>query len=141
MSDGKKLPIDTNIYWFYRWGAMLVPTMLMLAHWGLVWHCHSVGCVPVNVCNSGLLQVALYAMAYVVPGVLLLPATYFFGYGSVWRIPFVYLLGVNAVMVSYGSWEMNYETRCADVAMVLLTAMLYGMWAVRRLIQRVGCRV
>lgn len=128
----KNFPIDKNLYWVMRVGAMVGPTVLMLCHWVLTlwWHGVADGKLCVEV--PWVTGVALWAMAYAVPAAMLLPAVLFFGHGRVWRIPFVYLLGVSAVRIACGEMFMNEWTETGDYAMIVLTLLLYGVWAARR---------
>lgn len=130
--------VDEKIYWFYRYGMRIVPIVLMIGHWWLTWRFHAGGEEIAIMASGNMAAVkAMYAMAYVVPLVLMLPASYFFGFGWGWRIPFVYLAGVNAVRLMHGSLVATQAMEGADWVLVLLTVMLYVYWGVERILKRV----
>ena len=56
---------------------------------------------------------------------MLLPASYFYQLCWIWRIPFVYVIGVNVVRIFYGSWFITNEMYDADVILIILTCVLY----------------
>lgn len=124
------MTLNKNIFWYYRWGTMILPTLLM------IFHCIGVVCFH----NSDAIQsifakgsftplVLLYFItAYVMPFALLLPASYFFGHDWVWRIPFAYMLGVVTIRLSYCSLITSVSMKNADCALMFMTAMVYGYW-------------
>lgn len=121
---GKEL--NKDIFMLYRWGMMVVPIMLMAAHWCGVLYYHCLGMT--NGANAGGLETAvMYAMAYIAPMVLMLPASYFFKLCWIWRIPFAYLAGVNIIRLFYGSWTITEAMKQADYTLIFITIGLY--WA------------
>lgn len=118
---------ELRIYWMYRWGMRFVPMAMMAAHWLLLSWAYDDGCMPA-IPGNNLMVVAGYVMAYLAPFALL-PATYLFGFGWGWRIPFVYLAGVNLTRAAYGSIVPTAAMRDADTALVAATLLLYAVWA------------
>lgn len=94
--------ISKRIFLFYRWGMRIVPILLMMAHWVYVWIS---GNLPETHIAFGTKWhiVPLYAMAYIFPMAFMLPASYFFKFCVIWRIPFLYLAGVNVLYICNAS--------------------------------------
>lgn len=116
-----------DIYWFYRWGLRVVPIVGMLSHWCLLgWvYCSPSERMPVWA-GSSVYMACTYFMCYVMP-FFMLPASYFMGFSWGWRIPFVYLAGVNLTRLSYGSL-LALEMFYADALLVVFVMLLYGCW-------------
>lgn len=121
---------ELRIYWLYRWGMRFAPMAMMAAHWLLLsWAYGGEGRIP-TIPGHNLMVVAGYVAAYIAPFALL-PATYLFGFGWGWRIPFVYLAGVNLVRAAYGSLALTEAMRGADMGLIVVTLMLYAAWGVQ----------
>ena len=76
--------------------------------------------------ENAVLVVSLYVLAYVVLPVVLLPASFLFKFGWVWRIPFLYLAGVILIRIGHGTLCISETTRIADYTLIFLTMLLYG---------------
>lgn len=64
-------------------------------------------------------------MTYLFPLMFMLPASYFYHLCWIFRIPFLYLAGVNMVRLYYGSWLIKNAMEDVDYVLVLMTALLY----------------
>lgn len=93
----RKDVITYKIFWFYRWGMMVVPILLMLAHWLVDWN--NTACINLLSTTNPLKAIAMYIMAYIFPLAFMMPASYFFKFHWVWRIPFYYLLAINLLNI------------------------------------------
>lgn len=118
--------LDRGIFWFYEWALKYVPLAIMLAHWYGVFDFHSnpreiLVCIKEN--ESCIAY--LYCMTYVFPVVMMMPASYFYQLCWVYRIPFLYAVGVNAIRLFYGSWFITNEMYDADVILIVTICMLY----------------
>lgn len=65
-------------------------------------------------------------------GAAMLPASYFYRLGWVWRIPFGYLAGVIGIRIAYGSWVITDAMEWADKGLMAVAALAYAHWAVQR---------
>lgn len=118
----KEKRVSKRIFLFYRWGMRIVPILLMLAHW-----------VYINISNklpeadttidSGYHIAPLYIMTYVFPMVFMLPASYFFKLCTIWRIPFLYLAGVNVLHLYNASFVCTAPI--AEQCRVLMYAIFF----------------
>lgn len=90
--------VSKRIFLFYRWGLRIVPILLMLAHWTYVGISSHLPEAHISV-GTGFHLIPLYVMAYVFPIMFMLPASYFFKFCFIWRVPFLYLGGVNALHI------------------------------------------
>lgn len=105
-SDGSMTAIQKKSIWkFYRWAVVLAPIMLMLSHWyifyvfsqnthELLWYSSAN-----EVCIAWI-----YSILYLYVPLMILPASYFFKYDNLFRIPFVYFIFINIERIYYGSW-------------------------------------
>lgn len=125
-------PMEKRIFVWYKWWLRIVPIVLMLCHWWLTWRFHGNGgeIVFVAIGNTACVK-SLYVMAYVFPFVGMLPASYFYRLGWVWRIPFGYLAGVLVTRVAYGSWVITNEMEPMDKLLTISAACAYAYWLVR----------
>lgn len=67
-----------------------------------------------------------------------MPASYFYQLCWIYRIPFVYLIGVNVIRMFYGSWLITNEMYDADLILIILTCALYVYAFATRQCWRIG---
>lgn len=111
----------------------------MLAHWYGVFDFHSNPreiIVDIEENESSLAY--LYCMTYVFPVLMMMPASYFYQLCWIYRIPFVYLIGVNVIRMFYGSWLITNEMYDADLILIILTCALYVYAFATRQCWRIG---
>lgn len=126
MNKKEPAPLDRGIFWWYEWALKYVPLVIMLGHWYGVFDFHSNPReIMVSIKENEACIAYLYCMTYIFPVVMLLPASYFYQLYWIWRIPFVYVIGVNVVRIFYGSWFITNEMYDADVILIILTCVLY----------------
>lgn len=125
---------DRDIFWFYEWGLKWVPVALMAAHWYGVLDFHANPReIFVDAGENEACIAYLYVMAYVFPLMFMMPASFFYRLCWVWRVPFVYLIGVNVTRLCYGSLLIRNEMEMTDYTLILLSAGLYAYYVARRL--------
>ena len=97
--------LDRRIFKLYGFGAKWMPIPLMLTHWYGVWdYSHYPRAVVVDTADNGYCIVWLYFLAYVYMPMAMLPVSYFFHYCWLFRVPFVYFIGINAIRAYYHHW-------------------------------------
>lgn len=93
------------IWRFYEWAVIIAPIVLMLSHW-YVFYVFSQN-------NQELLQYSasnevciawIYTILYLYVPLMLLPASYFFRWCNIFRVPFIYFIFINVERIYYGSW-------------------------------------
>lgn len=131
--------LDKSIFWWYEWALKYIPIAIMLGHWYGVFDFHSnprelLVCIKEN--ESCIAY--LYCMTYIFPVLMMMPASYFFQLCWIYRIPFVYAIGVNVERAFYGSWFITNEMYDADVILIILTCILYCYAFVVRQSWRIG---
>lgn len=123
--------VSKRIFLFYRWGLRVIPILLMLAHWmyvGISSHLPEA-----HITTGGVFHlIPLYVMAYVFPIVFMLPASYFFKFCLIWRVPFIYLAGVNALHICNATLVCTPQMagQCKILAYVVLV--LYTICIVQK---------
>lgn len=119
--------LEEKLFWFYRIGIRAIPIFLMASHWfGVHWFHHNASPIGLYLNENAVLVVSLYILAYVVLPSVLLPASFLFKFGWVWRIPFLYLAGVILIRLGHGTLCISETTRIADYTLIILTILLYG---------------
>lgn len=101
---------ERNIWKFYEWAVILCPIAIMLTHWAIFYwfsqNSHEVMRYPAV--NEPCIA-WLYSIVYLYVPLMILPASYFFKWCSLFRIPFVYFLFINVERWYYGSWFCTNE--------------------------------
>ena len=127
METIQKNTLEEKLFWFCRIGIRAIPIFLMISHWfGVHWFHHNAAPIGLDLNENTVLVVSVYALAYVVLPAVLLPASFLFKFGWVWRIPFLYLAGVILIRLGHGTLCISETTRIADYTLIILTMLLYG---------------
>lgn len=118
--------LNKRIFWFYEWGLKFIPIFLMLCHWYGVFDFHSnpreiLICIKENESCIAF----LYGMTYVFPLLFMIPASYFYKLCWVFRIPFLYVIGVNMIRIYYGSFIITNEMKDIDYILILFIIAIY----------------
>lgn len=137
--SGNKLPLNKGTFWWYEWALKYVPLVIMLAHWYGVFDFHSNPReIIVDIEENESTLAYLYCMTYVFPVLMMMPASYFYQLCWIYRIPFVYLIGVNVIRMFYGSWLITNEMYDSDLILIILTCALYVYAFATRQCWRIG---
>lgn len=97
--------LNRSIFFFYEKALRYVPILLMLCHWYGVYSFHdNPREIVIDIRENEECIAYLYFMLYIFPVVFMLPASHFFKLCWIWRIPFVYIIGTNAIRIYYRSW-------------------------------------
>lgn len=111
---------------FFRWFCKYVPVLLMLFHFAgvveLDLHPREIF-VPDG--QNALCYCFVYFMMYVLPLVIVLASRFFF-LCWIFRIPFFYLFGVNAVHITYGSIFTTGEMVMPHYCIMTMTVVFYA---------------
>lgn len=123
---GVSIILNRSIFFFYEKSLRYVPVFLMLCHMYGVYSFHdNPREILIDIRENEECIAYLYFMVYVFPVVFMLPASHFFRLCWLWRIPFVYFIGTNAIRLYYGSCLITNEMYDADFILILMTLALY----------------
>lgn len=113
MSRNKLRKKDSNIptfnerlIWrFYEWAVVIAPIILMLSHWYVFYIFSQNKQELLHYSASNEVCIAwIYTILYLYVPLMLLPASYFFRWCNIFRVPFIYFIFINVERVYYGSW-------------------------------------
>lgn len=118
---------ERNIWKFYEWAVVLAPIGIMLSHWGIFYwfsqNAHEVMKYPKE--NEPCIA-WLYSIVYLYVPLMILPASYFFKWCNLFRIPFVYFLFINVERWYYGSWFCTNEMIDTHYILIYCIMMVYA---------------
>lgn len=101
---------EKRIWKFYEWAVVLAPLALMLSHWyifyGFSQNTHEL--MKYSEVNEPCIA-WIYFVLYLYVPLMLLPASYFFRWCGIFRIPFAYILCINIERWYYGDWFCTNE--------------------------------
>lgn len=133
--------LNRRIFKFYELGAKWAPIPLMLGHWYGVW---DYGRYPrptiLDTADNGNCIIWLYILAYVYMPLAMLPVSYFFHYCWIFRIPFFYFFGINAIRIYYRHWLITPEQLGMHHVFIIFTIILYAYGFIKIACQSKKCR-
>lgn len=133
--------LNRKIFRYYellsKWG----PVPLMLGHWYgvLDYGLHHTPTV-LDTDNNGACVVWLYVMAYVYMPMAMIPVSFFFRYCWIYRIPFLYFFGINAIRLYYGSWMIRPEQLEMHHIFIVFTIIMYAYGFAKIALENKRCR-
>ena len=68
----------------------------------------------------------IYVLAYIYMPLTMIPVSYFFRYCWIFRIPFFYFFGINAIRLYYQHWLITPEQLEMHHVFIIFTLMLYA---------------
>lgn len=124
--SGMPTQVERNIWKFYEWAVVFAPIALMLSHWwifyGFSQNEHEVLRYPAV--NEPCIA-WLYSIVYLYVPLMILPASYFFKWCNLFRIPFVYFLFINVERWYYGAWFCTNEMIDTHYILIYCIIMIY----------------
>lgn len=132
--------LSRKIYRFYEVLSKWAPIPLMLGHWYGVWdYGHYPRPVILDTQDNGNCIIWLYVLAYVYMPLMMLPVSFFFKYCWIYRIPFFYFFGINAIRLYYHSWMIRPEQLEMHHIFIVFTLMLYSYGFIKIACQSTKC--
>lgn len=132
--------LSRRIYKFYESLSKWAPIPLMLGHWYGVWdYGHYPRPTILDTDDNGYCIIWLYALAYIYMPVMMLPVSFFFKYCWIYRIPFFYFFGINAIRLYYRSWMIRPEQLEMHHVFILFTLILYCYGFIKIACQSTKC--
>lgn len=68
----------------------------------------------------------IYVLAYIYMPLCMIPVSFFFRYCWIYRIPFFYFFGINAIRLYYQHWLITPEQLEMHHVFIIFTLMLYA---------------
>ena len=68
----------------------------------------------------------IYVLAYIYMPLTMIPVSFFFRYCWIFRIPFFYFFGINAIRLYYRHWLITPEQLEMHHVFIIFTLMLYA---------------
>lgn len=102
--------MDRKIWRYYKKLSKWAPMLMMLGHWYGVWdygHCPRATIIDTEF--NGNCIIWIYVLAYVYMPLSMIPVSFFFRYCWIYRIPFFYFFGINAIRLYYRHWLITPE--------------------------------
>nr|DAE06140.1 MAG TPA: hypothetical protein [Podoviridae sp. ct5bO8] len=134
--------LSRKIWRFYELLAKWAPIPLMLWHWYGVWdygHCPRPTILDTN--DNGNCIIWIYFLAYIYMPLCMLPVSFFFRYCWIFRIPFLYFFGINAIRLYYQHWLITPEQLEMHHVFIIFTLILYAYGFIKIAITRSKCRI
>lgn len=101
---------ERRIWKFYEWAVVLAPIMLMLSHWYIFYVFSQNNHELLEYSEANEVCIAwIYTILYLYVPLMLLPASYFFRWCNLFRVPFVYFIFINVERWYYGAWFCTNE--------------------------------
>mgnify|MGYP004513126569 CR=1 FL=1 len=128
VNESSRMPTqgERNIWTFYEWAVIIAPVVVMFSHWGIfyVFSQNSnelmIYSEPNEICIAWM-----YSIMYLYVPLMILPASYFFRWCNLFRIPFVYFIFINVERWYYGSWFCTNEMIDTHFILIYCIIMLY----------------
>ena len=119
---------ERRIWKFYEWGVVFAPLLLMLSHWYIFYVFSQNTYELLNYSSANEICIVwIYTILYLYVPAMLLPASYFFKWCNIFRIPFIYFVFINMERLYYGSWFCTNEM--VDTHYILIMCIL-GLYVI-----------
>lgn len=117
---------ERSIWKFYEWAVIFAPLLLMLSHWYIFYVFSQNPYELLHYSSANEICIAwIYTILYLYVPLMILPASYFFKWCNIFRIPFVYFAFINMERLYYGSWFCTNEMVDTHYILILCVIGLY----------------
>lgn len=118
---------DRRIWTFYEWAVIFAPIVLMLSHWYIFYVFSQNKHELMRYSDENEICIAwIYSILYLYVPLMVLPASYFFKWCNLFRIPFIYFIFINVERVYYGSWFCTNEMIDTHYILIYCIIMIYA---------------
>lgn len=132
--------MSRKIWKFYELLSKWAPIPLMLGHWYGVWdYGHYPRPTILDTADIGNCIIWMYFLAYIYMPLCMLPVSFFFKYCWIFRIPFFYFFGINAIRLYYQHWLITPEQLEMHHVFIIFTLMLYAYGFIKIAFTRGRC--
>lgn len=117
---------ERSIWKFYEWAVVLAPMALMLSHWYIFYVFSKNSHELMHYSEANEICIAwIYSILYLYVPMMILPASYFFQWCNLFRIPFIYFIFINVERWYYGSWFCTNEMIDTHYILIYCICMVY----------------
>ena len=118
---------DRRIWAFYEWAVIFAPIVLMLSHWYIFYVFSQNQHELMYYSKSNEICIAwIYSILYLYVPLMVLPASYFFRWCNLFRIPFIYFIFINVERWEYGSWFCTNEMIKTHIVLIKCIVCVYA---------------
>lgn len=101
---------ERAIWSFYEWAVVIAPILVMLSHWYIFYIFSQNPHELFHYSPSNEICIAwIYTILYLYVPLMILPASYFFRWCNLFRVPFIYFIFINVERWYYSSWFCTNE--------------------------------
>ena len=128
--NGSSMPTasERTIWTFYQWAVIFAPIVLMLSHWYIFYVFSQNNYELMHYSPANEVCIAwIYTILYLYVPIMLLPASYFFRWCNLFRVPFIYFIFINVERIYYGSWFCTNEMIDTHYILIYCIICIYGM--------------
>lgn len=119
---------ERSIWKFYEVAVVVAPLLLMLSHWYIFWVFSQNNHELMRYSEANEVCIAwIYSVLYLYVPLMILPASYFFRWCNLFRIPFVYFVFINVERIYFGSWFCTNEMIDTHYILIGCIMMIYFM--------------
>lgn len=119
--------MNRKIWRYYKMLSKWAPMLMMLGHWYGVWdYGRHPRAMVLDTEMNGNCIIWIYVLAYVYTPLAMIPVSYFFRYCWIYRIPFFYFFGINAIRLYYRHWLITPEQLEMHHVFIIFTLILYN---------------
>lgn len=130
-----------QIYHFYEHLSRWAPILLMLGHWYGVWdYSHYPRPTILDTEDNGNCIIWMYSACYLYMPFAMIPASFFFHWCWIYRIPFYYFIGISVIRFCYQHWLMTPNQLTMHYILIGLTIIAYAYGITSLIIKSKKCR-
>ena len=128
--NGSSMPTasERTIWTFYQWAVIFAPIVLMLSHWYIFYVFSQNNCELMHYSPANEICIAwIYTILYLYVPIMLVPASYFFRWCNLFRVPFIYFIFINVERIYYGSWFCTNEMIDTHYILIYCIICIYAL--------------
>lgn len=109
-NDSKTIVSVFGIWKYYQWAILIFPMLLMVSHWCIFYVFSQNTQELLQYSDQNVICIAwIYVFLFLVLPLITLPASFLYGGGNFFRVPFIYFIFINVERVYYGAWFCTNE--------------------------------
>lgn len=130
---------ERKIWKFYEWAVIVAPILIMLSHWYIFYVFSKNTHELMHYSEANEICIAwIYSILYLYVPLMILPASYFFKWCNLFRVPFVYFVFINVERWCYGSWFCTNEMVKTHYVLIYCICAIYVMELIQVILSNYG---